>query len=195
MGVIGTFKVTGGKLLVTDPCYDLGTWCQGVLKNVHNGVWEASVELAGKRVGRLHVKAVGQVPVGPWFDQDFDVGVDSGQAGFFTHSKYPRESADDSAFYGRCCDATLSGRAGIIEGTGVVSQSGWGDGGYLCRTRRNKDDKLVEAEIVFIDEDEAELKECNDCGEKVAPGELDRGRCLACADSHSMRHDDDVEEL
>ena len=27
---LGTFEVTGDKLVVSDPCYELGTWCMGI---------------------------------------------------------------------------------------------------------------------------------------------------------------------
>ena len=89
---IGTFEVAGRKLLVTDPCYDIGTWCQGVLENVHNGVWAAKCQFDREtgRISRLTVSSEGQTAVGAWEDErGFEVGVDSGQAGFFVLSEYP----------------------------------------------------------------------------------------------------------
>jgi hypothetical protein len=38
-----TFNVTGGALRVTDPCYDMDTWCAGTLDKVRNGTWETHV--------------------------------------------------------------------------------------------------------------------------------------------------------
>lgn len=38
-----TFVVTSGALRVTDPCYDMDTWCSGQLDNVRNGIWHAHV--------------------------------------------------------------------------------------------------------------------------------------------------------
>ena len=35
---IGTFELTNGSVMVSDPCYDVGTWCQGELNNVKTGV-------------------------------------------------------------------------------------------------------------------------------------------------------------
>lgn len=36
---LGSFDVHSGELIVSDPCYSLGTWCQGKLENVRNGEW------------------------------------------------------------------------------------------------------------------------------------------------------------
>lgn len=193
MGTLGTFKVTGGKLIVTDPCYGKGTWCQGILKNVSNGEWNADIEIVGNRVAKLHIKAVDQMTHGAWHDEDFDVGVDSGQAGFFSLNKFP-DGGQDSPFYDACCNITISSNAGIIDGFGVVSSTGWGDGGYLCRTRKNSTGKIVEAEIVFIDEDEHDMQECEECGEKFAAFDMDGDRCISC-DRSFTNVDDDSEEV
>lgn len=37
------FAVSSGALRVTDPCYDMETWCAGTLDNVKNGIWQAQV--------------------------------------------------------------------------------------------------------------------------------------------------------
>lgn len=34
---VGTFSL-GTKVMVSDPCYKLNTWCQGVLENVKSGI-------------------------------------------------------------------------------------------------------------------------------------------------------------
>lgn len=38
---LGTFEVTSDKLVISDPCYHLGTWCMGTLSNVEPGLWTA----------------------------------------------------------------------------------------------------------------------------------------------------------
>ena len=71
----------------------------------------------------------------------FKVGVDSGQAGVFDKPFYragadagqiPSEDALE-AWYNSCCNQTLhtDHYAGVIP-HGVVSNSGYGDGGYIC---------------------------------------------------------------
>lgn len=109
------------------------------------------------------------------FDQNFevstiDVGVDSGQAGFFDLEKYNKalENKDNQkpgeedpifeAFYKGCCDLTLGENSfGAIE-FGTVSSSGYGDGGYTLLFRK-VDDQIVDAYIVFIGDHEEQDEE------------------------------------
>lgn len=98
MQELGTFKVTSGKLMVTDPCYERGTWCSGQLDKVRNGTWVGHVvrlDLTrakyydGIRNAALiaHHK---DVPLPKrWTKTKIHVGVDSGQAGIFDEVKYP----------------------------------------------------------------------------------------------------------
>ncbi|UKL15019.1 hypothetical protein hairong_115 [Pseudomonas phage hairong] len=37
------FEVKSGALRVTDPCYNMETWCAGTTENVLNGIWHAHV--------------------------------------------------------------------------------------------------------------------------------------------------------
>ena len=55
---LGTFEVTSDKLVISDPCYHLGTWCMGTLSNVEPGLWTASIGIVdtgdfGKRIAYL----------------------------------------------------------------------------------------------------------------------------------------------
>jgi hypothetical protein len=34
---VGKFYIKSGKVMVSDPCYKIGTWCQGTLKNIKKG--------------------------------------------------------------------------------------------------------------------------------------------------------------
>lgn len=40
---IGTFELTNGSVIISDPCYKKGTWCQGKLENVKTGTWNTVV--------------------------------------------------------------------------------------------------------------------------------------------------------
>lgn len=145
---LGTFEVTSDKLVVSDPCYKLGTWCMGTVPNVKPGLWTASIGVVdtgefGKRNAFLSA-----------FHQDspalqklkacsapFDVGVDSGQAGIFDLNHFQDESVIENQeltdfgtrWYTFCCYQTLDGEhhAGLIP-YGVVASSGFGDGCYPC---------------------------------------------------------------
>ena len=127
------FEITSGKMIVTDPCYDKETWwCQAKLDNVKIGKWLATIEYSdegdwGDRVAQILV----------WHDslgidnpgRDFppcseyipaDIGVDSGQAGFFDLDKYPDDPNKDDAFYEAVCKLTLSGIPySVLEEAGV----------------------------------------------------------------------------
>lgn len=106
--------------------------------------------------------------------KDLDVGVDSGQAGFFDLAQYvglfanPEEDkrgmrVDHSAFYRQICELTLSEteQFGVVP-FGVVTRSGYGDGGYNLFVKRDEMGQMVGAMIVFISEDdELEGEECS----------------------------------
>lgn len=89
----------------------------------------------------------------------FEVGVDSGQAGFFDDARFKKHNGgDDESFYEKACDTTLSRmQAGVID-EGAVCNSGYGDGGYVCIFHNSNDeDGLVDfAYIIFICEYEDE---------------------------------------
>lgn len=104
---LGAFEVSSDKLVISDPCYNLGTWCMGTVPNVKPGLWTASIGVAntgefGERIAFLAAfhqvsPSIQKLKACP---ASFDVGVDSGQAGLIPY--------------------------------GVVSSSGLGDGCYCC---------------------------------------------------------------
>ena len=66
-----------------------------------------------------------------------DIGVDSGQAGIYDYDEFinhekEREYNNPEHWYRQVCETTEDGkaRAGLINGKGVTSSSGWGDGCY-----------------------------------------------------------------
>jgi hypothetical protein len=150
---VGTFEVKSGTMMVSDPCYELGTWCQGKLPNVKLGTWEASISRRDGRVAELCVSAVGS-PIGREERATFEVGVDSGQAGFWDLAEFrggQGEADEKGTFYGDACAATDE-YAGIMPG-GVVSSSGYGDGGYVCWFSRDQDGQICTARVTFIGEE------------------------------------------
>lgn len=165
---VGTFESHSGKFVVSDPCFDLESWGQGVLDEVATGKWNGYVEKIdveewGERCSVVY--AIHEsIPVHEevsWEECEFVVGVDSGQAGIFDHFIYRNQESvvgetsfdPDDKWYSYCCDMTLSERgAGVING-GVVSSSGFGDGGYEAFIVR-KTDKIAAVKIVFITEDD-----------------------------------------
>ena len=109
----------GDKVMVSDPCYGLNTWCQGIVENVLNGEYECKVGFSdegdwGTRVADIEV--VHKDYIGQFLDyhaEDFEVGVDSGQAGIFDYTYYEKYHMDrnewphvDDNWYAKVCELT-----------------------------------------------------------------------------------------
>lgn len=151
---IGTFELSNKTVIITDPCYDTDTWCQGEFDNVKTGNWNAYVKvseddyIAELIVYHTEVSDISELD-NKWFLQAYTIGVDSGQAGFFQKDKY---HAEDDEWYAKCCNITRSKeRAGVLE-SGAIARSGYGDGLYYMYTVKNDDDpcKIIAMKIVFI---------------------------------------------
>ena len=108
----------GSKVMVSDPCYGLGTWCQGVLENVLPGNYKCDVEYSddgdwGERVSAIEVVHENYDRPVEFEPESFEVGVDSGQAGIFDYDYYVKYHDDcdirphvDDNWYDRICDLT-----------------------------------------------------------------------------------------
>lgn len=173
------FEIKSGKLVLSDPCYDLGTWCQGIVDGVKKGKWVGDVEYIdsfGHRVAKLwayhedypmsgdDIKGYGEI-------LEFTGGVDSGQFGYFDHEEYRNDNivqgvervtpddviCDDEPWYSICCDRTLSkDKWGEIP-FGIVSSSGYGDGSYPTYGIKDVDGKeWVGFVTLFIWDDDEE---------------------------------------
>lgn len=153
---VGTFKCGSGVLRVTDPCYSKGTWCAGTVPNCRKGEWVAAIDRRdcgwlGNRISRLTVThSLGGV--GTDTPVDFEVGVDSGQAGVFDDARYPSDPGE-SSFYDKCCRLTLAKSGAGVLPFGVVSSSGFGDGGYEATIRRDAAGLCYRISIEFIGEE------------------------------------------
>lgn len=173
------FKVVSGKLIVSDPCYGEGTWCQKEVENVKNGIWVCEVErmeddVFGDRICKLVARYKDYTDSLFVLNEEYidTLCVDSGQMGVFDKQFYrndaqfeegitPKndfgdEDSNSRLFYGFCCDATLSNESYGVLPYGCVSSSGFGDGCYDGTVYRNDDDEAIAVEIVFIDEDDCD---------------------------------------
>lgn len=110
MTVLGGFEMTSQTMRVSDPCYDRDVWCCGTFGKCKTGTWEAGVLKTdmGDWGVRCAVLAVRHKETGPdysvirqrkvyqmkdgWLEQPIDVGVDSGQAGFYDEAFYQDNS-------------------------------------------------------------------------------------------------------
>jgi hypothetical protein len=163
-----------GEVIVSDPCYEIPTWCQEVIKNVRPGVYDTEVEISdegdwGDRVKSLTVLHESiKSPV--WEFYSNNIGVDSGQAGVFCMTSYRNNDIAKNLdwvkgtpayewmgtelheeWYEKITDRTAHEEQWGTYDTGVVSSSGYGDGQYLLQTCEM--DGLIHGfKITFIDD-------------------------------------------
>ena len=172
---IGTIKLSK-KAVVSDPCYDLGTWCAAILDNVVPGTYYCYVkyysddELWGRRVSSLIVKheSCKDIPIESIDkEEDYNIGVDSGMCGIYDYEYFKQEHTDENSalFLDKAYDATFDTachlfKGGILDnGKGVVSSAGFGDGSYILYTKRDEAGDIVAMKIVYIfEEDEIDEK-------------------------------------
>ena len=147
-----------GFIKISDPCYEPGIWCTANVK-AKNGVWNAYTTTGvfsgwGKRV--IELFAVHEEFEGKNRDIMYpipaDIGVDSGQCGLFDNDQYRGVEGHDG-WYETCCNVS-AGDGGAIHG-GVISSSGFGDGGYQAFVTKDGDD-AVAVKVVFIVEGDEE---------------------------------------
>lgn len=146
----GTFNVTSGELVLSDPCYGMEVWCMKKVDSVKNGIWkfygiQSDEGIFGIRVSAFYAVHIDAEDISVDLEYIDDLGVDSGQFGVFDADFYRNDSqfADDfvpendfakgedgGKFYGACCDLTLSAQHGGVLSGGGVTSSGYGDGCY-----------------------------------------------------------------
>lgn len=152
----------GHKVIVTDPCYSLDTWCNYIVSNVLPGEYKTSVKLTdggfwGERVAELiAINTNYQTQPLRWELVSTDIGVDSGQCGIydFSYRLSFGNSCQGSFFYKKACKCTdKEERYGEQEDSGVTSCSGYGDGCYYLYIAKNQQKEVVAMKIVFIKED------------------------------------------
>lgn len=107
--------VLGDKVRISDPCYDIDTWCAGTLENVLEGKYKCFSQNTdegdwGIRVASIEVRHVDFLNVEPTeLQQHIDVGVDSGQAGIYDLDYFAKNREDkhgEDKWYHRVCNKT-----------------------------------------------------------------------------------------
>lgn len=95
MKPIGSFEIESGKVMISDPCYERGTWCQGILNNVVKGKWNAYIKESDEKEWGTRAAELIAVKDGyklenltGWNESGIHVGVDSGQAGIYEDKYY-----------------------------------------------------------------------------------------------------------
>lgn len=158
---VGTITLSD-KVRVTDPYYDIDTWCAGTLENVLQGEFECSyaidkVALDGDENNQydsvtsieVHHKDYPNVEAIEYM-KDIWVGVDSGQAGIFDFSMFENVCSDDDKKNDFVHDIDdLPSEGNTIYDQGLVSIAGDGDGDYACFVGRNDEGQIVAIKIDY----------------------------------------------
>ena len=161
------FIIESHEVIITDPCYDLDS---SKVVDVLPGVYIADVKYVNGVISELSITHTNHNVDSELELLSEDIGVDSGQCGFFD-TKYYREDdyyinierinpdhiiCADMPFYSACCDRTIGKvRWGTIP-FGAVSSSGYGDGCYFAYGAKNNDNLFTYLKLVFVIEHEEE---------------------------------------
>lgn len=170
------------KVRVSDPCYDDDVWCKTMLTGVLPGKYRVEVEHSqrsgwGTRVASLTVVHEDFGRLTNW-EEHGEIGVDSGQAGIFCESSYRNDHTakdimvpegqwsgfpnsmdrkEGDVFYDKMCAFTINGDEGWGSyDTGVVTSSGYGDGGYPLEVLRESNGYIVGMKITYISPEDEE---------------------------------------
>ena len=100
----------GKKVIISDPAYNMDTWCIGILNDVLHGTYECFYEIIednswGRRIASIEVKNK---------DYEFDdfsenidatIGVDSGQCGIYDYDYFEKNNQKED-WYRQICNLT-----------------------------------------------------------------------------------------
>lgn len=163
--LLGKFELNEGKLIATDPCYEVSDRLNCKVE-VKKGEYSAH-----SRYGR----------VGDWGERVIELtinhsttpkkratkligmcAVDSGQCGFFELEDYTkfhpnRETLESEAWYNRACKVTCNDKrhnCGMLTSkkkiVGVVSESGIGDGYYELFAGYNSKGEITALRLRYL---------------------------------------------
>jgi hypothetical protein len=144
------------EVMVSDPCYSEPTMGQTKLDNVKPGNYytfhkehdSGDLGIRSSMIMVIHQDHINDRLT--WKKHAGEVGVDSGQAGIYSYDTYRKDGLDievpDKTYDGRefflpveddgddwylkMCKITLSEKGWGTYSNGIISRSGFGDGGY-----------------------------------------------------------------
>ena len=151
--------IFGNKVIVSDPCYDYGTWCTST-QEIVPGEYVHEV-IIHEMVTSLIVTHKDYI-VDSWQLTDATIGVDSGQCGIFDYETYHKiigtgEYNEQDTFYGKACNLTITDEMfGLMDNAGIVSRSGLGDGCYSLYVAKNSNNEIIGLKVVFFSGKEEE---------------------------------------
>lgn len=160
---VGTFGVTSGNLIVSDPCFQKELE-QSLVLPVSNGVWAAKVRLTDFVVDALIVTKVGvDFNAETAIAEAGTVKVESGQVGIFDEPYYRNDKTlndgveiinsgfytSGDLFFELCCRRTSAEDSYGIFPFGVVSTSGYGDGEFVVSVL-SQNNEIVGIKVIFV---------------------------------------------
>lgn len=158
---VGTIKITGGKVIVSDPCYERDAWCAGTIENFPNGEYDCEVDVGiagewGKRVFRMRILKQGLNLSQCEFRHSDVLPVDCALMGFFDdayHKETHPGKVSDEWYEVKVMQ--LEEDASIVDDRCFISSTGFDDGLYDVYELYDAYDNLVGIEAQFLtDEDE-----------------------------------------
>lgn len=162
----------GSKVIMTDPCYELGTWCTETIENMRAGEYVACAAVCEEEsddwcAGRIMAQYV--LPEGMTIEefkgrsQKFtDIGVDSATAGIFDYDFFKEAKKKDDTlymqehFFNVQHESSSIWTLGTPCGRGIVTTSGVGDGSYPVSFVL-EDGEVIALGITFIEEEEEDV--------------------------------------
>jgi hypothetical protein len=168
-GLSNKIVIESPYVIIADPCYTISIG--GRIKVlITPGNYNCEVEEYDDRVKSLSIILDNlNILDLHWDKTDYVVGVDSGQVGIFDIKYYKDDNYAktikcinpnkiiyaNNEFFSKCCDRALSDDSWGTFPFGVVSSSGYGDGGYEIFVLKTKEyDLPVGYKVIFIEDNE-----------------------------------------
>lgn len=166
------------KVVVSDPCYTIPTWCQAVVDGVLPGTYNVyckkhdTGDWGIRNSMLLVVHEDHNNDTLEWESDSREIGVDSGQAGIFSSESYRNDSIvdriglgdGDISFFGKFNRrdeegekwyVSMSSRTlGVLQhgvyDEGTVCSSGIGDGSYMLFTSKDTNGNIIGLAVDFL---------------------------------------------
>lgn len=141
---LGNFFVSG-QMKVSVPCYKPDVWCSDVL-DTNLGTWEAAVLILNNEA------------TGGWGDRVAVLAAKHEDCllPLATHTINNTSDGLSPLLSKEMCSITLSKANAGVFADGVVTSTGYGDGGYPCIYHTDEDGKVDFAYVIFIGDNEDE---------------------------------------
>lgn len=145
---VGVLNLEGGKIDITDPCYDSDVWCRinnvGVKPGKYNCYVKKDDSYRYPMIKEIRIVCQGSSKFANNWKILGSIGVDAGLAGFFVSPKKDYSDEEWKEF----CDS-LQDDDYFVREYGFFSDSGFGDGEYDVEVAKDNYDNIVAVRIVF----------------------------------------------